>query len=1106
MRLTLFVILITLSQVLAVSTYSQTVRLNMNLKNTSIRNVLNQIEEQSEYFFIYDATKVEVEKVVSIESNDMTVSEILDELFKGSDIIYKINNRQIVISTSRSDETQQQKKDVSGSVTDAESQPLPGVSIVIKGTTTGTITDFDGNFSLANVPGDATLIFSFVGMKTQEILVAGQTTLNITMEEDAIGIDEVVAIGYGTTTKQNLTTAVSQVKTEDIPKSANSSVNQLLFGRASGLNVRQRSAEPGGAIDLSIRGRGNPLVIIDGIVVPANGLEPGSGIGELNGVRRGGLSDINPADIESVEVLKDASAAIYGVAAADGVILITTKKGKAGRMNISYDGNRSLVKNYDYLQPLNAQEYMETYNRFSEDWHLFNNKMAPFGENPVTGFTPRYSQSDIAAAGQGTDWLSHILRDGSIDNHNININGGTDRVTYYISGNYFNQVGTMENSGAERFKTNMNLNIKLADFLKLNTNFNYTRGEYLNSTAGWQTGGSGNQGFGALQAAVSYPSFLPVKDENGEYTQFSNTGNPVTLLDIADATNTSTVRANVSLDIDLIKDMLAAKLLYGNNYETAKRSLYIPSYVNFENTLRSRGTLANQERQNQTMEATLSFRKEILKEVKLDAVAGMGQYINDGEGMNMRGLDMLDAIGTDNMGAAPVRDAMGSYRYFEKRRSYFVRTNFDILDRYLVSLVYRLDGIDKFFPDNKYDGFPSVSLGWKMHNESFLKEIDKLNLLKLRASIGVTGRPIGTTAYGKYSVGRKAHFDNANTIYVTYFEASVDQPELKWEKTVNSNIGLDFAFFGNRLSGSLDYFSDKVTNLLTQRPTEQLSYIPSFYENDGKRIRDGWEVSLKSVNVATPLFQWDMVLNLSNFNYRWDKRFKNQDLQPYVGEKDDVNTIYVYETDGILQVNEQVSEWQPEQGRYPGSPKFVDQNGDKVLDSNDVVKYSGDPDLIVGLGNNFKYRNFDLSMFFYGQFGAYGFNSTRSWASGRNVSSGSMGATKDIDKTWSISNPEGVWPGISYDEGGLGLNADSDVRLEKRDFVRCRNITLGYTFDKSVVQRFASNLRVYLDVQNPFIFTNYSIGDPELQAGNPKGAPAPFPMARTYSLGVNINF
>lgn len=1109
MKLFYFLLIVLIINISGNRVYSQTTHLNLNMKDVPIQQVLDTIESQSEFFFLYSSTIIDVTQSVTISLADKPIDEILETLFKDTEIQYFIKGRQILLVDKKSNEAAffQQLK-VAGNVKDELGGPLSGVNIQVEGTTFGVVTDLTGRYSIIVSKPDAKLIFSFIGYGTVEVLVSGNSTIDVTLQQDSRVLDEVVVIGYGTIKRDNLTNAVSQIKPSEVPFSANNNFNSLLFGRAAGLNITQRSAEPGGNIDISIRGRGNPLIVVDGIVIANQALEPFSGQGEINGVRRGGIADLNPADIESVEILKDASASIYGVEAANGVVLITTKKGKAGKMAVTYDGSRSVVLNYPYLRPLNSAEYMSYRNNFGLDDYLYINKMLPFGTKVPSGYIPMYLDSQIQNAGTGTDWVSQVLRNGSIDNHTLTIRGGSDKFTYYLSSNYFNQVGTMKNSDLSRFNTLINTSYKLLKHLSLSSNIKFSRSNYNNSTAGWQTGGSGDQGFGALQAAVSYPSILPVRNQDGSYSVFSKTGNPVSLLDIDDKTRSSTVLANFSLAVDIIPEVLTGKFLYGTNFEFAKRSFFIPSYVFWDNTYKSRGSLFQQERQKQTMEGTISFRKEFTNFMDIEAIAGYGLYNSDETGNGMTATGMLDIINTDNLAAAPNRTSMSSYRYFEEKRSYFIRGTFDIFNRYLLSLAYRLDGIDKFFPDKKYSGFPSASIGWKISNEDFMKGVDFINMLKVRASIGISGNAIGNAAYGQFSpYASQLYFNNGTTIYTPYYLTSFDLPDLVWEKTLNNNLGLDISLLKNKIFTSLDVFSDLVSNLLTTRPTDQLSVVASAYANDGKRSRKGYDYSFKIVNVTIADFQWDMVLNFSHYNYNWVKRFKNQDLRKFEKERDPVNSIYVFKTDGILQVDEAPSDYQPLKARMPGAPKFVDTDGNDTLDYRDVVRYSNDPEYVIGFGNNLRYKNFDLSAFFYAQLGAYDFNYNQNWASPYSLVTGSMGATIDISKNWSTSNPNGIWPGVNYSESVLGLPAAIDTRLSKKDFMRCRNITLGYKIRlNQKLNAYISNLRVYFDIQNAFIITNLSPGDPEVQIANVKGAPAAYPMARTFSFGLNAAF
>ncbi len=1014
-----------------------------------------------------------------------------------------------------------QPLEITGKIIGEDGAGMPGVNVVIKGTTTGTVTDVDGNYRITVPDSESILQFSYVGYLPEEITVGNQTTIDISLVPDIARLEEVVVVGYGTISKQNLTTAISKINPEDVPVAANNSVSQLLFGRAAGLNVIQQSAEPGGMIDLSIRGRGdprlgdrgNPLIVVDGVVYPNRELEPDNGTIELQGVNRGGLSGLNPNDIESIEVLKDASAAIYGVSAANGVILITTKKGKAGKINITYDGSRSLVRVMNYLEPLNAADYMTYYNYLYEDEYYYDRRMQPFGIIPALGFKAPYPDSIIAAAGEGTNWLDEIFRTGTIDNHSLTISGGSEKVNYFFSGNYFYQKGILEHSDLTRYNGRLNVSYKLARNLTVYTSINASRNFYTNSGAGWQAGGSGSQGYGMLQAALAYDPTLPVRNEDGTFSQYGIIANPVGMMDIKDNTVSSGILSTVSLEIDIIPELLKGKVLYGNNYETANRDFYVPSDIYWGQVYLSRGSLFEDRRQNQTMEGILNLSKSLGSLITIDAMCGIGQYQDDNNGYGIEASGMLDAIHTSRIEAAPTKTAFSS-RSTEKKRSYFARGNFDILDRYLVMLAIRYDGYDKFFPENKYAAFPSASIGWKLSNEPFLREVDIVNQLKLRASIGTTGKTYGTIAMGRYESDRngtrqvQAVFNNGQYIYPAFLQVALDQTDLEWEKTVMINIGLDFSLFKSRLSGSLDIFRDDYPNLIySNAPTPPLAAIQTYPVNSGKQIREGYEIALNTININTDIFEWTSILNLSNYKHTWVERPPYEGLESYIKETDPVDAIYVYETSGILQIGDTLTNYQPSSARYPGAPIFVDRDGNDSLNNNDVVMYSMDPKIIIGFGNNFRIKNWDIGIFFYGKFGAYDWNNSYAWADPVAFVNGVQNGSQDIKKVWSINNPEGTIPGIAYKEYALGLSASVDTWLDKKDFLRCRNITVGYTFDIPAIKRHVSNLRLYFDAQNPFIITKYKGGDPEINFPKPRvSAAAPYPMTSTFSVGVNASF
>lgn len=1009
---------------------------------------------------------------------------------------------------------------VTGTVKSPEDgEELPGVSILEKGTNNGTITDVDGNYSLQVAEG-ATLIFSFVGYEAKEVPVGDQSVIDVELTSDLTELGEVVVLGYGTTTRKDLTTSISKVDPAQVSKAANANVNDLLVGRAPGLRVTQESAQPGGNLNLTIRGRGeDPLIVVDGVIVPYDGLEPGVNFSEIDNVNRGGLAGLNPNDIESIEVLKDGAASMYGIGAAGGVILITTKKGKMGdRINVSYNASHSIQRNYDYIEPLEPTEYMQYFNRFTQDLYLADSSMAPFGPRAAAGVPTPFSQADMdaAAAAGGTDWLGFILRDGKIDNHSVSISGGSERASYYFSGNYFNHVGTVENSEMTKFNGRADLSFQVTNFLKVNTNIIANRNNFVNTVAGWQTGAAGANGFTALQSALSYPTYLPVRDPNtGELTRFQLRGNPLGLLDINDQTEYNSLYANLSLDFTIIPDKLSAKVLYGNNYESSLRDFFIPSTTNWFDANQARASLAWEKRQRQTMEAYATFTQDVTDFLNVNVVGGAGHYINDDFGFGLQATDMLDAINTTRVQAGQGTPIVNSELNKNKRTSFFTRGTFSVLDRYILSGSYRYDGYSLFYPGNKYAAFPSASLGWKISNEPFLSGVNALDLLKLRASIGTLGNAQFESFAAFTPDGDHVSFDGGASNYVPYLLSRLANPDLNWQKTVNKTIGLDFGLFNNRISGSVDYFREDVTRMLVWVNTPALSLVNEQVVNGRHQVRTGIEVGLNAEVIRTTDFTWSATANLFNNTHRWEERHEEDDIPAHVGIKDPVNVIYAFETDGILQLDEEAPAWQPANATRAGAPIFVDQNGDGTLDSADVIQYNLLPKISLGFGSNFRYKNFDLSIFLYGQFGAYKNNFSLGWTDPRVMLNSESAGTQDMDLIWSSENPGGTLPGITYNESTLGpignvVGVGTDVRVTKVDFVRARNITLGYTFNSPGVRKVVRDLRVYVDLQNPFVITKYKGADPEVTDANDGGpvkvAPAPYPMVRTYSIGVNASF
>lgn len=1010
---------------------------------------------------------------------------------------------------------------VTGKVVDSQREPLIGVGVFMPGNTTvGTTTDFDGSYSLKAAPGDI-LEFSCIGYQTVRLEVPANGVLDVVLQDDAQLLDEVIVTGYGAVSKKNLTTAISKVSGDDVVKTGTTNMSQMLMGRAAGLQATMSSAQPGGGVSITIRGGGTPLYVVDGMIMPSSSLEGGDGGNAMPlapSIDRSGLAGLNPDDIESIEVLKDASASIYGIAAANGVILITTKKGKAGKVRVSYDGSYTYVKNYPYLQQLSGPDYMKYANRFRLEQYLVNNKMGVYGPNEYDGgCVELFSASDIASA-QTTDWVGYILKDGHINQHNVRIQGGNDIIQYVVSGNFNDQDGTVANNDYKRYTLRSNVSASLTKWWKLSTTFNYNNNSINNGTVGASSNGRGTQANGALGAAMAYPSYWSPWNEDGSYATLDLIPNAVSMLEITDHSDNEAVNLNFVSDFNIIKNMLSAKLQYGYNSELSVRNAYIPSTVYFDQQFRSRGMIRHNKQTHGTLEGMLIFTHKFGDLVNVDAAVGMGRYMTHADGLGVTYNDTNDIIQNYNISAATGPTVIDSYKTINEKRSQFARASFDFLDKYVVAATLRRDGTDKFFPQKKYSLFPSVSVAWKIFNEDFMKNITWINLLKLRGSYGVTGNDnLGTSLYGAYSANANHVMFSNNTVdYVPFYQTSADYPDVSWEKTIMKNVGLDFSVLRDRISGSFDYFWNDVTDRLGSANTNGLSALNTRPINGSHIRRFGWDATVNTVNAQGKDFTWTSVLTLSHYNAIWVERMPNFDFNNYqMRENEPVNARYYYEIDGIL--NNDLSNCpasQPESHRVPGTYIIKDQNGDGQITKEDIVMINSIPDLYWGFGNTFRYKNWDLDVFMYSQLGTYKTNNAWSWAGAGSLANLSGNACYLIENVYhSIDNPTGTRQGMgtSLILTPLPESVGTNAGYEDASFLRIRNITLGYNFSSKTLKSLGNlltGLRIYVDTQNPFTFSKYGPLDPEVNtASGGKGfGGANYPMTRQFSLGVKANF
>lgn len=1012
-----------------------------------------------------------------------------------------------------------QQINVSGVVLDEQSEPIIGAAVKVAGQATGTITDINGKYSL-DVNSNGILEFSYVGYLSQKVQVKGQRKINITMREDVKTLNEVIVTGYGSVSKKNLTTSIAKVNADDVIKTATSNMSQMLMGRAAGLQATMSSAQPGGGINITIRGGSDPIYVVDGVVMPSSSLESASGGSTTvmpSSVNRSGLAGLNPDDIESIEVLKDASASIYGYGAANGVVLITTKKGKEGKLKITYDGAMSYTTNYKYLDMLDSQSYMNYANTFKRELYMYNNGMGIYGSKTYdNGCADAYSSSDISSA-TTTNWRDMILRNGSTSSHNITIQGGTSKLQYYLSGNYYYQKGSVQNSDMERFTLRSNIASQLTDFAKLTTTLNYNKNTNNNGSVGGSSNGRGSQADGSLAAAMAYLPTLPVYDSTGAYTCFLTIPNPVGMLDMTDKTLGEGFNMNFTLDIDIIKNLLKARGLFGYNRETSDRYVYIPTTTYYDQIIgQSRGSTQHAFRDNSTLEGMLMFNKEFNDLLNLDAVIGMGRYVNHTNGLGVTYTDINDVINYTDLSAATGTISPSSYKTSDEKRSQFARFSADFLDKYVIAGTLRRDGTDKFFKSKKYAWFPSVSLAWKIFNEKFMKNITWVNMLKLRASYGVTGNDnLGSSLYGAYGAyNNYVEFSNNTSKYVPIKLEGEDYPDVTWEKTVMKNIGLDFSIFRDRINGSFDYFQNDITNMLGYANSNGLSMFATYPINGAHLRRYGWDASITTKNIVSKDFTWNSTLTLSHYNSIWKERMPGYDYQEYQIQKNEpYNALYFYRTDGIVNADKtNMPSYQPTAYQQPGCPIIKDLNGDGQITVADVDCVNVVPSLYWGLDNNFTYKNWDLDIFMYSQLGLKKYNYINSWISPSELANQTSNESIYVKDVFSTDNPTGTKPGIAYYMASVNLpgNAGTDVGYENAWFIRVRNITLGYTFNQKnlgSLAKYVNSVRVYADLQNPFLITPFTCYDPEVYTGGSyKGGKAEYPMTRSYSLGLKFTF
>ena len=1023
-----------------------------------------------------------------------------------------------------------QTQTVKGVVTSAaDGEPLIGATVMVKETKAGTVTDLDGNYTTKVAQGQ-TLVVSYIGYETKSIKYTGQATINVALVNDASTLDEVVVVGYGVMKRSDITGSVVSVGEKDIKKSVITSVDQALQGRAAGVQVTQNSGSPGGGISVAIRGvnslNGNePLYVIDGVAVD----------GQTNG-NSSALSAINPSDIVSMEVLKDASAtAIYGSRASNGVVLITTRKGQAGKPTISYEGYYAVQKIPTKLKTMNLREYAILYNERVD----------------ALGWGEREEFADPSVLGDGTDWQGEIFRSAPMWNHQLSVSGGNDAGQYLISGGYLKQDGIAVGSDFERFSARVNADSHIGKWLQVGVQSSFSRTQKNNTID------DGN----VIETALKQLPEMPARNPDGSWG-YQETNQLATYYSnpLADALTKENYEKGLQLmvngyaNVNICKG-LSFRMEYGGSYNYNNTYYYQPNLTLGSWSQTSSGTRGSSNSNYWSFKQYMTYMNTFAKKHSVNIMAGHEAQESSWE--NLSGtrtgylFNTVHELNVGDMKTATNSNQKGS----SSIESYYGRLNYSFDERYLITATLRADGSSSFGPDKRWGWFPSVALAWRFKQESFLKDVSWLSNGKLRFGWGLVGNQnAGAYAYG-------ATMASVATAYGTgFYPNNFANSKLKWEQTKSWNVGLDLVFLNNRIEFIFDAYLKNTDNLLMRAalPTYVSGVIGAPWVNSGAMRNKGFEFTVNTVNISNKNFEWTTGLtfslnrnevtklytessgiqgNINGLTYTYTTvgqpvaQFYGYEVIGMFEKEDDfyqkdINGDYLLDAKGnkmivALPEDKEVNEGT---GVWYGDYIYKDQNGDGVIDEQDRT-FLGNPEpkFTFGLNNSWRWKGFDVNLFITGSVGNKVFNylaqqqsdPTNRWVTLKSVCDFAKYDLIDAEGERTLANMQMTNPGAStyrIDQAKANDNSRlSNIFIEDGTYVRIKNLAIGYTVPKKLLQKIhIENLRIYFNVQNLWTITGYNGYDPEVGSYNQnvllRGVDyARYPSQRIYTFGLNLN-
>ena len=1079
MRLSIFFTFLFISQAWSISIYSQESRLSINMNNVKVRDVLNEIEKRSEFYFFFTEKLINVDRDVNINMNNVKIDVILQCLFKNSDIKYEVIDRQIILTKNGNINStlSYDGKTILGKVTDSSGGSLPGVSVVVKGTTNGTITDANGDYTITKVPENAILQFSFVGMKTQEISVVSKTTINVTLAEDAIGIEEVVAVGYGTQKKVNLTGAVASIGEELISNRPSTTVVQLLQGQMAGVLITDKGGLPGrNNTNIQIRGIGtmnnsSPLVIIDGI--------------------ESSLDDINPNDINNLSVLKDAaSSSIYGTRAANGVILIQTKRGENGAPKVTYStrfGKQDLITCPNYLSSWDYAKYLN---------------VAMVNE----GKSPKYTEDEISKFKSGqfpdtypnTDWFKLAYAGkGTLQEHNLSLTGGTETGRYMLSVGYLTQDGIVKRTNYDRYNIRFNLDSKVNKYINIGLNTSFSLRNISEPTNTF----SGGANIGHILSQLSrIPPSTVNKYSDGTWGRHID-GNPIAFIEDGGlrSEKIGNFKTNIFIEVSILKNLkFKSNLSY--IYENDKNHANVKVMKYGDGSIQGPNSVNDQNWLTETIDAEsfLSYSPEIDNH-KFNLFVGISKRKWSQEYDRSYRKDLLSDV-LEQVNAGSLEGMVGEGTKNESRLgSYFGRANYTFKDKYLFEANLRYDGSSKFKSASRWGIFPSFSAGWRLSEEDFMKN-NFINNLKLRASWGKLGNDRIDEYQYTALINSGINYPFFQTIQNGVAQTEANNPDLTWEKTSETDLGLDLDVWNQKISFSFDYYRRYTSDILVKIPVSTLFGLNAPYVNAGEMQNNGFESKL---NFKSKLSNLNYNIGF-NFSYNENKviKFPNPSRGSRIQmEGYQWNAYYGYECIGYFDTIEEVQTEAKPVGSpiQPGDLKFKDQNNDGKIDGNDRVALGSDiPQITYGINLGADFKNFYLSCFVQGVGKVHQLlNGDNFWSF---VNGGKI-SEKNLD-FWTPDNQNARFPILHADQQHNAVV--SSFTVINASYLRMKNIQIGYNIPKRIISRInMSDVKIYLSGENLLTLKNVKYPkdiDPEIIDGYS------VPPLKTYSVGLSVSF